>query len=169
MFARGGGTDMILKWWSRSDTPKGPTCRVQKPRVCQLPISEGEMSPPPQRQTPDCPPLQRAPMFDVRCSQRDGHTFHTPPRGRTRTGRQAGPAPLAESGCPGLAGGSWVEAAGRSSSARVGRPVSHPAGPVPVPPWAREARPWERGGPANQLLPPSLPFRPRPSLRPLAS
>lgn len=104
------------------------------------------------------------------CSQRDGHTFSTPPPGRTRTGRQAGSAPLAESGCPGLAGGSWVEAAGRSSSARVERTVSHPAGRVP--PWAQEAggwRPWERGGPANGLLPPSLPFRPRPCRRPLAS
>lgn len=129
VFARGGGTEMILKWWSRSLTPNGPTCRLQKPRVCQLPISEGDKSPPPQGQTPDCPPLQRA-----QCSQRDGHTFSTPPPGRTPTGRQAGPAPLAESGCPGLAGGSWVEAAGHSSSAWVGRTVSHPAGPVP--PWA---------------------------------
>lgn len=160
---RGGGTHMILK--SRSDTPNGPTCTLQKPRVCQLPISEGEKAPPPQGQTPDCPPLQRA--FALR-----GMDTHSPPRppGRTRTGRQAGSAPLAESGCPGLAGGSWVEAAGRSSSARVERTVSHPAGRVP--PWAQEAggwRPWERGGPANGLLPPSLPFRPRPCRRPLAS
>lgn len=61
-------------------------------------------------------------------SEGQTHLLHCCPLPLGRTGRQAGPAPPAESGCPGLAGGAWVEASWHPSSYGVGRRVSHPAG-----------------------------------------